>query len=55
MSVDFMLRAFRDHADQDAVIWRDITYSYSWLLDRIDHWRVALRQNEIAGGTVVIL
>jgi long-chain acyl-CoA synthetase len=55
VSVDFMLRTFREHADQDAVIWRDTTYSYRWLLDRIDYWRIALRQNEIAAGTIVIL
>ena len=55
MSVDFLLRTLRDHADQDAVIWQDNTYSYRWLLDRIDYWRIALRQNEIAAGTVVIL
>lgn len=55
MSVDFLLSTFRDNADEDAVIWQGITYSYRWLLERIDYWRGVLIKNEILPGTVVIL
>lgn len=55
MPVDFLLQTFRSNAGHEAIVWHDTTYSYSWLLDRIDHWRNVLRENEVASGTVVIL
>jgi len=55
VSIEFLLRTFRQNADQDAVVWQDKTHSYNWLLDRVDYWRGTLRENEISSGTVVIL
>lgn len=55
MAVDFLLSVFRENADRDAIVWRDKSYSYGWLLDRIDHWRAAIKDQGLAPGTVVTL
>ena len=55
MVIDFLLSSFSDNAGRDAIIWQETTYSYRWLLDRINYWRSVINQNEIAAGTVVTL
>jgi acyl-CoA synthetase (AMP-forming)/AMP-acid ligase II len=53
--IDFLLQTFRANADRDAIVWREATYSYQWLLDRIDYWRGSIKDNQIAPGAVVVL
>ncbi len=55
MFIDFLVPVFEQHADNDAVIWKDRPYSYRWLLDRIDHWRGRMDEERISPGSVVVL
>jgi long-chain acyl-CoA synthetase len=55
MSIEFLLRTFQENDDQDAIVWQETTYNYRWLLDRINYWRGAIRDNGVTRSTVVIL
>ncbi|MDQ3666113.1 MAG: fatty acid--CoA ligase family protein [Acidobacteriota bacterium] len=55
MAIDFLLSSFCDNAERDAIVWRETTYGYRWLLDQINYWRSVINENEIAPGTVVTL
>lgn len=55
MFIDFLIPVFQRHADRDAVIWKDLAYSYGWLLDRIDHWRRRMDEEQIRSGSVIVL
>jgi long-chain acyl-CoA synthetase len=55
VAINFLLQTFRENAKRDAIVWRDTTYSYQWLLERIDDWRVSIKDSQITPGTVVAL
>jgi long-chain acyl-CoA synthetase len=55
VAIDFLLKTFTENADQDAIIWRDNSYTYQWLLDRVAYYRTFLKDNDVLPGTVVIL
>ena len=55
MAIEFLLNAFRENNQQDAIVWRESAYNYQWLLDRVDYWLDVLRKNKVGAGTVVIL
>ena len=55
MFVDFLLDAFQKHADHDAIIWHDNTFTYQWLLEKTNSWRDVIRVNQIDKGTITIL
>ncbi|MEM5776481.1 MAG: AMP-binding protein, partial [Anaerolineaceae bacterium] len=38
-----------------AMIWREESFSYGWLLEKIHEWKQVLTQEEVAPGTVVAL
>ncbi len=50
--IGFLRQAFRDHCDDDAIIWNDATYSYGFLLDRLDQWRQRLSADGVEPGSV---
>jgi acyl-coenzyme A synthetase/AMP-(fatty) acid ligase len=52
MFLDFLFDAFRLNAQSEAVIWKDRTFHYQDLLERINHWRDYLRDHRIERGTV---
>ena len=53
MHVDFLREKFADAGDADALIWRDQSYSYAYLLKRVDEWNTLLDEADIEDGTVV--
>lgn len=56
MHIDFLVEVFEVHQDQEAIVWRDMPYSYRWLLDRIRHWRHYLESDAASpAGRVVSL
>jgi acyl-CoA synthetase (AMP-forming)/AMP-acid ligase II len=55
MSVDFLLEVWRGQAGAEAVVWKDKSYSYGWLLKRFSHWQEKITAERITRGTVVIL
>lgn len=55
MHVDFLKAVWRAHPSEVAVIWKDRTFSYGWLLEHFDYWRTRLDAEKVMPGTVVIL
>jgi long-chain acyl-CoA synthetase len=55
MTIEFMLNVFRESKGNDAIIWRDQAYSYEWMLEHVASWKVAIAQQNIPAGAVVIL
>ena len=53
MHIDFLREKFADAGDADALIWRDQSYSYAYLLQRVDEWNTLLDEADIEDGTVV--
>ncbi len=52
MVLDFLLDVFRRNPAAEAVVWRDETFLYGDLLDRVDIWRDYLREHRIETGKV---
>ena len=55
MHTDFMLDAFSKNRDKEAIIWKEKSFDYKWLLDQIDTLEKKIKKEKIAPGTVVIL
>ncbi|MDJ0909437.1 MAG: fatty acid--CoA ligase family protein [Woeseiaceae bacterium] len=53
MHIDFLRQKFAEAGDADALIWRDQSYSYAYLLEQVDEWNSLLDEAEIENGTVV--
>ncbi len=53
MHIDFLRRKFAEAGDADALIWRDRSFSYAYLLDKTDEWVSKLDEAGIEKGTVV--
>lgn len=50
-NINYFLNNFEVYKSQTALIWHNTSYTYSQLLDRINHWRTALYN--FAQGSVV--
>lgn len=55
MVIDFLLQIWTDNQNREAIIWREQTFTYGWLLDRFQHWKLTLENERIAPGSIVIL
>lgn len=55
MHIDFLKKIFRDNFNRTAIIWNDKTFTYNWLLNRIDYWIDGFEENSIFAGDVVAL
>jgi acyl-CoA synthetase (AMP-forming)/AMP-acid ligase II len=55
MVIDFLLDRFREHHDRQAIIWRDQSYNYDWLLNNVQGWQKRLLAEAIPSGAVVML
>lgn len=53
MYIDFLLSVFKESADSEAIIWKDKSYSYKWLLNSIMAWEQKLDEHKIEQGSVV--
>lgn len=51
--VDFLLRVFVEHAEREAVIWRDQRFTYGQLLASVTHWAEYIGERGIRAGAVV--
>ena len=38
MFANFLVEVFEKNKEKDAIVWKDQTYSYEWLLDRLHYW-----------------
>src|SRR6187200_2669487 len=50
-SIDFLLEDFAMYNDQTAIIWKDASFSYKNILQRIHKWRDEL--TDLQSGTIV--
>src|SRR5687768_712237 len=55
MAIDFLLNIWQANRDREAIISRDMVYTYDWLLTRLLHWKEVIAQREIRPGAVVVL
>ena len=55
MHIDFLLDVFSKNLDKEAIVWKDESFNYKWLLDHIHSWKTKVQNENIASGTVVIL
>ncbi len=53
MTIHFLIETFERHRDRDAIVWREKTYSYGWLLSRLEYWRNHLNEWGIPPFSVV--
>ena len=53
--IDFLLERFDASADSAALVWKDQTFSYRWLSERVGHWTERLFAKEVKPGTIVAL
>jgi long-chain acyl-CoA synthetase len=55
MYIDFLIKIFAENKGKTAIIWKDGTFNYQWLLDRIFYWEERLKELKILKGDVVAL
>jgi len=55
MHIDFLLEVWKSNRDDEAVIWKDQSYTYGWLLERFARWREKINAERIKRGAVVVL
>ena len=55
MHSEFFIQVFEENKTNEALIWRENPYTYSWLLDKIDFWKKEIEREKISPGSVVIL
>jgi len=51
MQIKFLIERFKKNAKHNALIWRDKTYNYGYLLEKITYWKGYLKDKKI--GSVV--
>ncbi len=55
MAIGFLLERFEEAGTRPAIVWRDQTYSYDSLVERIAYWQKRLSQEGVTKGTVTVL
>lgn len=53
--IGFLLERFAAHAEQDAIVWNDKTFSYGWMLEAVNRWMRSLEEQGIKRSAVVSL
>jgi len=53
--IEFLLERFASQAGDEAIVWNDASYTYGWLMNRIQEWQSTIVQSAIAIGTVVAI
>lgn len=53
--LEWLFERFEGAREREAMIWREESFSYGWLLEKIHEWKQVLTQEEVAPGTVAAL
>ena len=53
MHIDFLRQRFAECSEADALVWRDRTFTYAYLLEQLDDWSRVLEDSGVAPGSVV--
>lgn len=55
MDIRFLKECFKDNPDAPAIVWKDRSFDYSWLLERMDYWNRQIDDAKILSGHVVVM
>ena len=55
MNIDFLIKVFLEKENNDAIIWKEKTYSYKWLYKRINYWIKKLNEWHVKDEEKVII
>lgn len=55
MFIEYFLKRFEERQKQDALVWRDRTYSYQWLREVVEEWIVKFRGDGVGQQQVIAL
>ena len=55
MHIDYFLEIFRENNSKDAIVWKNTTYKYDWLIEKYYFWEKKIEENLIKSGTVVVI
>jgi acyl-CoA synthetase (AMP-forming)/AMP-acid ligase II len=55
MHIDFLIKIFQENKDRVAIIWKEKSFSYEWLANRIDYWEDEFKRLYIEPGEIVAL
>ena len=55
MYIDFLINVFNANKENPAKIWKNKSFNYQWLLDRINYWKDHLKTLKICEGEIVAL
>ncbi len=55
MNVNFFLENFKDNYFKDAIVWKNSTYTYEQLYNKINDWDLWLEENGLANYDVVVI
>ncbi|MGI6455574.1 MAG: ANL family adenylate-forming protein [bacterium] len=50
-----MLKQFQNHAEREAIIWQEKSYTYHWLIEAVQHWQMELDRQNVYNHSVVSL
>ncbi len=53
--LEWLFKRFDGAKECEAMIWREESFSYGWLLEKIHEWKQVLAQEEVPPGTVAAL
>jgi len=53
--IDFLFNKFHQFKDKEAIIFKNRSYSYGWLIDRISYWQKEIASRRIKAGSISIL
>lgn len=53
MFIDFLLNVFNESTENDALVWRDESYTYEWLAGRVVFWSAELERRSVKRGDVL--
>lgn len=51
--IDFLLDVFTKCKGEEAVVWKDRSFTYGWLNERVTRWRETIRDDHLPEGSVV--
>ena len=53
--IRFLLKQFQNHAEREAIIWQEKSYTYHWLIEAVQHWQMELDRQNVYNHSVVSL
>ena len=55
MYVNFLIKKFEENSKKNAIVWKNKTFTYEWLLKSYYFWLDQLNKKSIPSGSVVVI